>query len=137
MEPITQRWNQFTSQIQNAIVFIRKAWAWVDILWTAQTAIEGFNYDAEEIVELWLVNHQSAFKPGRIPLMISALMFLEPDLLKNWLENYEPGQFTDYTHPEQLESFGEIYGSFIRQSGETQIDAESRIPSATNSKGGE
>ena len=137
MEPITDRWNQFVSRIQNTIAFMRKAWAWVEILWTAQTAIEGFNYDAEQIIELWLVNHQSAFKPGKIPLMISALMFLEPDLLRDWLDNYEPGQFSHYTHPEALEEFEENYGSLIRQKQEISENPQSRIPSATNSKRGE
>lgn len=115
MEPLTQRWNQLKNRIQNAIVFIRKAWAWVGILWTAQTAIDGFNHDGEEIVELWLVNHQSASSPGDIPLIVSALMFLQPDLLTDWLDNYEPGQFSHYTHPEAVEEFEETYGSFIRQ----------------------
>jgi hypothetical protein len=136
MEPIIDRWIQLKDRIQSTIAFIRKAWEWVHLLWVAQTAIEGF-CDAEEIVELWLVNHESAFKPGEIPLMIAALMFLEPELLKDWLDNYEPGQFSDYTHPEQLEFFGETYGSFIRQGSETQIHTESRIPSESGTKRGE
>ena len=129
MEPITQRWTQFVSRIQNAIVFIRKAWQWVGILWTAQTAIDGFNHDGEEIVELWLTNHQSAFQPGEIPLIVSALMFLQPDLLKNWLESYIPGEAT-YTHPEALEEFEETYGSLIRQKQEISENPQSRIASA-------
>ena len=129
MEPITQRWNQFTSQIQNAIVFIRKAWQWVGILWGAQTAIEGFNHDGEEIVELWLVNHQSAGPQEDIPLIVSALMFLQPDLLTDWLDNYEPGQFSHYTHPEAVEEFEETYGSFIRRSQKTIENPQSYIPS--------
>jgi hypothetical protein len=130
MEPITQRWNQLVSRIQNTIAFIRKAWQWVDILWTAQTAIEGFNHDGEEIVELWLVNHQSASPPGDIPLIVSALMFLQPELLTDWLDNYEPGQFSHYTHPEAVEEFEETYGSFIRRSQETIENPQGRIPSA-------
>jgi hypothetical protein len=130
MEPITQRWTQFVSRIQNAIVFIRKAWAWVGILWTAQTAIEGFNHDGEEIVELWLTNHQSAFQPGEIPMIVSALMFLQPDLLTDWLDNYEPGQSSHYTHPEALEEFEETYGSLIRQKQEISENPQGRIPSA-------
>ena len=42
MEPITQRWHQLTSRIQNAIVFIRKACQWVGILWTAHLGIHGY-----------------------------------------------------------------------------------------------
>jgi hypothetical protein len=130
MEPITQRWTQFVSRIQNTIAFIRKAWQWVGILWSAQTAIEGFNHDGEEIVELWLVNHQSASPPGDIPLIVSALMFLQPELLTDWLDNYEPGQFSHYTHPEAVEEFEETYGSFIRRSQETIENPQGRIPSA-------
>jgi len=130
MEPITQRWTQFVSRIQNAIVFIRKAWAWVGILWGAQNAIEAFNHDGEEIVELWLTNHQSAFQPGKIPLIISALMFLQPELLTDWLDNYEPGQFSHYTHPEAVEEFEETYGSLIRRGKETIENPQDRIPSA-------
>ena len=116
MEPITDRWKQVVSRIQIAIAFIRKAWEWVGILWGAQMAIEAFNHDGEEIVELWLTNHQSAFKPGKIPLIVSALMFLQPEILRDWLDNYEPGQFSHYTHPEALEEFEENYGSLIRRS---------------------
>jgi hypothetical protein len=130
MEPVTQRWNQLVSHIQNAIVFIRKTWQWVGILWTAQTAIEGFNHDGEEIVELWLTNHQSAFQPGEIPMIVSALMFLQPDLLTDWLDSYEPGQSSNYTHPEALEEFEETYGSLIRQKQEISENPQSRIPSA-------
>jgi hypothetical protein len=130
MEPVTQRWNQLVSRIQNTIVFIRKAWQWVGILWTAQTAIEGFNHDGEEIVELWLTNHQSAFQPGEIPMIVSALMFLQPDLLTDWLDSYEPGQFSHYTHPEAVEEFEETYGSFIRRSQETIEKPQTLIPSA-------
>lgn len=129
MEPLTDRWNQFVSRIQNAIAFSRKAWAWVGILWTAQTAIDGFNHDGEEIVELWLTNHQSAFQPGEIPLIVSALMFLQPDLLRDWLESYIPGEAT-YTHPEALEEFEETYGSLIRQKQEISKSPQSRISSA-------
>ena len=129
MEPLTDRWNQFVSRIQNTIAFMRKAWAWVGILWTAQTAIEGFNHDGEEIVELWLTNHQSAFQPGEIPLIVAALMFLQPDLLKDWLESYVPGQSSNYTHPEALEEFEETYGSIIRQKQEISENPQSRIPS--------
>ena len=129
MEPITDRWNQFVSRIQNTIAFIRKAWAWVGILWGAQMAIEAFNHDGEEIVELWLTNHQSAFKPGKIPLIVSALMFLQPEILRDWLDNYEPGQFSHYTHPEALEEFEENYGSLIRQKQTISENPQGRIPS--------
>lgn len=129
MEPITQRWNQFTSQIQNAIVFIRKAWQWVGILWTAHLGIQGYENDPEQLVELWLVNYESAFKQGEIPLVVAALMFLKPEILRDWLDSYIPGEAT-YTHPEQLESFGETYGSLIRQNQEISENPQSRIPSA-------
>ena len=129
MEPITQRWHQLTSRIQNAIVFIRKAWQWIGILWTAHLGIQGYENDPEQLVELWLVNYESAFKQGEIPLVVAALMFLKPEILRDWLDSYIPGEAT-YTHPEQLESFGETYGSLIRQNQEISENPQSRIPSA-------
>ena len=129
MEPIIQRWNQFVSRIQNAIAFIRKAWAWVRILRTAQTAIEGFNHDGEEIVELLLVEFQNAGQPEEIPLIVSALMFLQPEILRDWLDNYEPGQSSHYTHPEALEEFEADYGSIIRRREETSKNPQSGIAS--------
>ena len=136
-EPITDRWNQFVSRIQNTIAFIRKAWAWVGILWIAETSIEAFNNDGEEIVELWLTNHQSAFQPGEIPMIICALMFLQPDLLRDWLDHYEPGQSSHYTHPEALEEFEETYGSLIRRREEAIENPQSRIPSTGRANQGE
>lgn len=141
--------NNFLSEINHALhyhllnpykritTFIPKAIEWVKVLWDAQTAIEGFNYDGEELVELWLTNHQSAFKPGEIPLIISALMFLRPDLLRGWLDSYETGQSSDYTHPEALEEFESNYGSFIRRSQKSEEPNESCIPSAANPEGPE
>jgi hypothetical protein len=129
MNPIIDRWIQLKDRIQNTIVFIRKAWQWLQILWTAHLGIQGYENDPDQLVELWLVNHESAFQPGEIPLIVSALMFLEPEILRDWLDSYIPGEAT-YTHPEQLESFGEIYGSIIRQNKEISENPQSRIPSA-------
>lgn len=130
IQPFIDRWNHLKSRVQESIAFIRKAIEWLGILWGARTAIAAFNNDGEEIVELWLTNHQSAFKPGEIPMIISSLMFLQPEILTDWLDNYEPGQFSHYTHPEAVEGFKKDYGSLIRRSQKTIEDPESRFSSS-------
>lgn len=130
IKPMIDRWNHSILNTQEAIAFTRKAIEWLGILWGARTAIAAFNNDGEEIVELWLTNHQSAFKPGEIPIIISSLMFLQPEILTDWLDHYEPGQFSHYTHPEAVEGFEKDYGSLIRRSKKTIEDPESRFASA-------
>lgn len=118
IEPLATQWSQFKTRIQDSIAFIRKAIDWVKILHNAQIAIEGFNHDGEALVELLLVEFANAGQPEDIPRTVTALMFLEPDILRDWLDAYSPGQFSHYTHPEALEEFEEKYGSLIRRSEE-------------------
>jgi hypothetical protein len=118
---------------KRTIAFIPRAIEWVKILWDAQTAIEGFNNDGEELVEGWLVRFGDGFKPGEIPLIVNALMFLQPELLQDWLDNYEPGQDSSYSNPEQIKIFGETYGGIIRRSQEAIERTESRVTSSGGS----
>ena len=119
IQPFIDRWNHLKSRVQESIAFIRKAIGWLKILQNAQLAIDGFNHDGEALVELLLVEFSNAGEPDDIPQTITALMFLEPDILRGWLDNYSPGQRSHYTHPEALEEFEENYGSLIRRSEET------------------
>ena len=137
LEPIVNRVNQFIVKIRDVISFIPKAREWMKILWTAHIAIDGFNHDGSEIVELLLIELRSAGPLEHIPIIVSALMFLEPEILTDWLDDYIPGQASDYTHPEAVEEFEATYGRVIRWSKEKSENTESSFARAENSNGRE
>jgi len=137
LKPIADRCSQIVSQIKDLIAFIPKAWEWTKILRTAHIAIEGFNHDGSEIVELLLIELRSAGPLEHIPIIVAALMFLEPEILTEWLDDYIPGQASDYTHPEAVEEFEDNYGSFIRRSQKTSENTKSSFACAENPNGGE
>lgn len=137
LKPIADRCSQIFSQIKDVITFIPKAWAWVEILWTAHIAIEGFNHDGSEIVELLLIELQFAGPLEHIPIIVAALMFLEPEILTEWLDGYIPGQASNYTHPEAVEEFEDTYERFIRRSKKASEHTESSFACAENPNGGE
>lgn len=111
--------------------FIPKAIEWVKVLWGAQTAIEAFG-GGEDLVEGWICLYED--ESFDTPSLLVALNHLEPGILSEWLDEYEPGLNGSHAHPELVDEFVETYGSFIRRSTQPQ---KQRISSETGPEGRE
>jgi hypothetical protein len=110
------------------ITFIPRAIEWVRILWDAQTAIEAFG-GGEEIVEGWICLYEDDSMDT--PSIIAAINYLKPEILSEWLNDYEPSLNGTYAHPELVDDFVEIYGRFI---GRNQETAKQRLRSTSGAE---
>lgn len=103
--------------------FIPKAIGWVKVLWDAQTAIEAFG-GGEDLVEGWICLYED--ESSNTPALLVALTHLQPEILSEWLDDYEPGLHGDYVHPENVDEFVKNYGRFIRRNEQTQKQGDCR-----------